>query len=399
MSAVRVPVPVTFVNADLGGAGLSSLRIRGGHIECLDARAAATDVVVDLRGDRVLPGLINAHDHLQLNSFPPLDYGRSYRNSAEWIRDFNERLRAMPAIKAVAARPRAHRLRAGGLKNLLSGVTTVAHHDPLDELVLSGAFPTRVLREFGWSHSLYVDGAESVRIACERTSATQPWIVHAAEGVDAEAGAEFEQLAELGCLRPNTLLVHALGLDGVQRRRLADAGAGVIWCPSSNLRLFGRSAEVGDLVDTGRVALGTDSRLTGAPDLLAEVRVARDCLPLDEPTLERIVTSDAARLLRLPDRGVLSAGACADLLVLPAGMALSAATRADLRLVMLDGVVRYGDADYADALMPAAEFTAVQVDGRGKLLRRQHAAALLDGEVQEPGVSLVRATARAAACA
>ena len=401
MSAVRAPVPVTLVNADLGGRRLASLRIRGARIEGLEATPTGADLVVDLRGDRVLPGLINAHDHLQLNSFPALDYPGYYRNSAEWITDFNVRLRGDPAVKASAATPRAHRLLAGGLKNLLSGVTTVAHHDPLDALLLEAAFPTRVVREFGWSHSLYVDGAERVRHRV-RAHTTRPAVDRACRRGCRRPGAceEFcQQLAALGCLRPNTLLVHALGLDGLQRQRLAAAGAGVIWCPSSNLRLFGRSAEVGDLIAAGRVALGTDSRLTGAPDLLAEVKVARDCLPLDERALERIVTSDAARLLRLPDHGVLQSGAHADLLVLPAGMALSEATRADLRLVILDGVVRYGDADCVGALMPASDFTEVQVDGRGKLLQRQLAAALVSGQVHEPGVSVARTAARAAACA
>lgn len=385
---------VALVNADCGAGSPSSLRVRGGRIEGVDVTPARTERVIDLRGDRLLPGLINAHDHLQLNSFPPLEYPGFYRNATEWIRDFNSRLRAEPAVKAVAAAPRAQRLLAGGIKNLLCGVTTVAHHDPLDPLLRDPGFPARVLQDFGWAHSLHVDGAERVRAACERTPAGQPWIVHAGEGLDEDAHAEFEQLAALGCLRANTVLVHALALDGAQRQRLAAAAAGVIWCPSSNLRLFGRTAAFGDLIASGHVALGTDSRLTGAADLLAELKVAKASLSLDERTLEGLVTRDAARVLRMRDRGVLRAGACADLLVLPAGMSLSAATRADVRLVVVDGVARYGDADYVGAFMPPAAFTAVQVDGRSKFLRCELAAALASSRVQEPGVS-VRTPVRA----
>ncbi len=398
MSAVtEVSVPVTFVNADIGGRR-TSVRVQGQRI--LDAHVAPQrgDRVVDLGGDRLLPGLINAHDHLQLNDFPSLPYASSYRNAGDWIKDFNARLRDHAAVTASAALPRARRLRSGGLKNLLSGVTTVAHHDPLEPLLLAADFPTGVVADFGWAHSLQVDGAAYVRAACEATPEDHPWIIHAAEGVDAQARAEFERLRALGCLRPNTLLVHALALDELQQRELADAGAGVIWCPSSNLRLFGRTTQVRALLARGRIALGTDSRLTAAGDLLQELRVAQACAGLTEAALERIVTSDSARLLRLKDRGRLERGTRADLLILPAGMPVTTARRTDVRLVMLAGDARYGDPEYLHALAAPANFTAVQVDGRAKLLQRSLAALLVSGAMAEPGVS-VPAAARSAACA
>jgi cytosine/adenosine deaminase-related metal-dependent hydrolase len=395
MSAARAAAPVTFVNADLGGQR-SSLRLQGGRITHLHTPPLRGDLVLDLGGDRVLPGLINAHDHLQLNHFPALQYPALYRNATEWIEDFNARLRDNPAVRASAAVPRAQRLLGGGLKNLLSGVTTVAHHDPLDALLQQASFPTRVVREFGWSHSLHVDGEARVRAACAGTPAGQPWVIHAAEGVDAQAHAEFERLAALGCLRPHTLLVHALGLDESQRQRLAASGGGVIWCPTSNLRLFGRTAALGDLIAAGRVALGSDSRLTATGDLLQELSAAKQALLLEEATLERLVTSDSARLLRLKDCGTLAPGAHADLIVLPAAMPLSQARRADLRLVVLGGAVRYGDADYVHALATAADFIAVQVDARAKLLQRQVATSLIAGAVSEPGVRLPDAPGRVA---
>jgi cytosine/adenosine deaminase-related metal-dependent hydrolase len=386
---------VSFVNAELGGRR-SSLRVCGAHIAGVHVPPQRGDLVVDLNGDRLLPGLINAHDHLQLNNFPSLTYPAFYRNAGEWIADFNARLRGNPAVTAAAAVPRTQRFLGGGLKNLLSGVTTVVHHDPLDAALLATGFPTRVPAGFGWAHSLEVDGEEGVRAACERTAPDVPWIIHAAEGIDAQAHAEFDRLEALGCVRPNTLLVHALALDAGQRGRLAARGAGVIWCPSSNLRLFGRTADIRDLVALGRVALGTDSRLTAANDLLGELRVAHECLQLPEASLERLVTMDSARLLRLADCGSLAAGLRADLLVLPAGLPLSAATRADVRLVMLAGAARYGEQPYLEALRASAACTPLLVDGRPKLLQRELAASLVGGLVSEPGVTVPAAAGRAA---
>ena len=61
------------------------------------------DRVLDLSGARLLPGLINAHDHLQLNSIPQLEPAKLYLNVQEWIADVNLRRRADPEFEAQIA--------------------------------------------------------------------------------------------------------------------------------------------------------------------------------------------------------------------------------------------------------------------------------------------------------
>ena len=279
----------------------------------------------------------------------------------------------------------------GGVKNLLSGVTTVAHHDPFYSFLSSPLYPTKVVADYGWSHSLYIDGEEQVRSAYRNTPSEWPWIIHAAEGLDEEAANEFERLDALGCRRdPNTLIITASLLTHKQTlaRFPGRVAAGLIWCPSSNLRLFGRTAEVDYLIARGRVALGSDSRLSGARDLLDELRVAGKVGGLEDSALESLVTANSARLLRLADRGVLQAGARADILILPAGMRLSEATRVDVRLVLTDGVVRYGDRDYAEKIAPASHWVEVRVDGAAKILDRGIAGLLSNASASEDGLEL-----------
>ena len=379
---------VTFVNADISGSHASSLRIAGSRIVAVGDAACLGDWVVDLRGDRLLPGLINAHDHLHLNTLPALEPTGHWRHVREWIAQVNLRRQTDPTFESQIAVSRDERLLIGGVKNLLSGVTTVAHHDALYPFLTDERFPTYVLTTYGWSHSLYIDGEEQVRNAYLRTPPDWPWIIHAAEGVDEEAADEFDRLDALGCVRANTLIVHGIALDRARRRRLEQAAAGLIWCPSSNLRLFGSTADVSELARRGRVALGTDSRLTGSRDLLCELRVARETSALEEATLESLVTRDAAACLRLADRGALRVGARADILVLPGGMALSSAARSDVRLAMLAGRALYADADYARIVAPTTHWAAVRVDGRPKMLDSGLAAALCAASVGEPGLEI-----------
>jgi cytosine/adenosine deaminase-related metal-dependent hydrolase len=389
-------VNITFINAQLSHGHLGSLRIQGSRIAAVGAPAEPEDLVLDLRGDRLLPGLINAHDHLQLNHLPAHESPQYYRHARDWISEIDLRRRSDPQFAAGVSVARDERLLLGGVKNLLSGVTTVAHHDPLYPFLAHSDFPVSVVRDYGWSHSLYIDGEDKVAFSCRSTPSEWPWIVHAAEGLDHEAAHEFERLDALGCLKSNTLLVHGIALDQSQRTRLERAGAGLIWCPSSNLRLFGKTAEVRELIAHRRVALGTDSRLSGARDLLAELRLASKLSGLDDESLEGLVTHISADLLRLPDRGSLRPGLRADLIVLPAGTPLAYATRANIRMVIIDGIARYGDADCAPRASPQGEWVNVQVDGMPKMLDLRIANLLARSHAAETGLQMAHAAGRAA---
>ena len=387
--------PVTFVNATVvaaGGRTWDTLRVRRGLIDDLGGRPRRGDVVVDAEESIISAGLINAHDHLELNSFGRLKWRRFHRNVREWIADFQPRFATDRALAQARSETLSDRLWVGGLKNLLAGVTTVCHHNPLHRQLVR-RFPVRIVRRFGLSHSLQIDG-EGVMSSFERTPSTWPWIIHAAEGIDAEARDELNTLAAMRCVAGNTVLVHGVALDARDTTRVLDAGGSLVWCPSSNEFLFGTTARVGAFAGAHRLALGSDSRLSGEGDLLDELRAAARTRQLSAEALTRTVGLNAAAMLRLPAAGVVSVGQPADLCMLRRAAddpfeTMVQSTRSDVRLTMIGGMPMIGDRSMR-AVFAAMRQSCVDalVDGAPRLLTRWIARRVQAMVIREPGLEV-----------
>jgi cytosine/adenosine deaminase-related metal-dependent hydrolase len=384
--------PLTFVNAQVvtaDGRLAKTLRIRRGMIDGIDVAPDSGDEVVDLEGSFVMPGLINAHEHLELNSQPRLKWRERYANASEWIADFQPRFNSDPALAVTRAETLDDRLWVGGLKNVLAGVTTVCHHNPMHR-ALRRRFPLRVVERFGYSHSLHIDG-ERVAASHHHTPPDWPWMIHAAEGLDAAARAELPALDRLGCVTANTVFIHGVGFTGDAAERVIGAGAGLVWCPSSNQFLFDATADVRAFDDADRLALGSDSRLSGERDLLDELTVAHGTRQLSAEGVARTVATGAARLLRLQEGGRLEAGTAADVIVLRPGEScpfetLVGASRGDVRLTMIDGRAVVAEPSLArvfDATGVAASPAAL--DGAPRLVARWIARHVSNMQLQEPG--------------
>ncbi len=373
-----------------------SVRIEDTRIGAINTSPQRNDRVIDGQGGLLISGLINAHDHLELNTFKRLKYRGCYTHSRQWIEDIEARFETEPDLTEPRRQPLADRLLVSALKNLLSGVTTVCHHNPLHP-PLRRNFPVRIVKNYGFCHSLF--RGEDPVTSYRRTKTGDPWIIHLAEGIEAEAEstAEFEQLDRLGLVQQNTVLVHGVGLTLRQRQTLIERGGGLIWCPGSNLFMFGQTARVQELSQVGKLALGSDSRLSGEFDLLAELRVAYQTSQLLPQDLFRSVTSDAARLLRLREggRGQIIPGGPADLVLLPPPVGadpyvqLLDLTRAQIELVLLAGKPVVG----SPPMQPVFEatktrFGLVTVDGTEKLLSQVLIERVRKSSVGEPGLQV-----------
>lgn len=345
------------------GSALGDVLLAGGRVSWVGEGPRPADAVrVALEGRVVLPGLVNAHDHLDFSTFPAL--GRPpYRNVYEWAADVDAGAgdpRAMDAQRV----PLVDRLWLGGVRNLLAGVTAVAHHGPFHRSLARPDFPVYVLEKYEFAHSPGL--TPDLRRTYRTTDRRIPWMVHLGEGTDARVASEVDALAEHNVLRQNTVAVHAITLRADDPRRLAEARAAVVWCPESNRRLYGATADVPALRAAGvRVGLGSDSPVSGVRDALSNLSAAAAEGVVGAAELLAMATTDAAAVARLPVGGP-EAGGRADLLVADDVGGLLAGRRGSVALVVRGGHALYG---HGTLLGPVrSRVDAVTVDGAPQAL-------------------------------
>ncbi|MEL6527438.1 MAG: hypothetical protein AAFQ07_17180 [Chloroflexota bacterium] len=205
---------------------------------------------VDLEGYTLFPGMVNAHDHLELNHYPRTKFREVYDNAHQWGKDVNARLDSEP-FRTLRRYPLKDRLFIGGLKNLLCGATTVAHHGPKYREMYARDFPVRVLKNYGWAHSLHFDTDEEIVRSYKKTPKNHPFFIHLAEGTDEVAAGEYQQLKTLlpNMLPFETVIIHGNGLwNGDLPSDIDDVQ--IVWCPSTHHYLLGETYLNNTNIDT-----------------------------------------------------------------------------------------------------------------------------------------------------
>jgi cytosine/adenosine deaminase-related metal-dependent hydrolase len=327
----------------------------------------APDPAEDLGDVAVLPGLVNAHTHLELSwmhgRVPPAG------SMTEWIRTMlairaagppggdHERLEAM---RRAAAEMRATgTVLAGDISNTLqtppvwrdAGIPAVVFHELLGFNVSGVAAMVREACER--SARVAIDGDVELGVVAHAPYSTSPALIaeiahrcgpaplsiHLAESADEieflrtgrgpfrtlledlgvfDAGWSapgcdpVEYLRRLGYLQPGMLAIHAVHLTDDELERLRRASAFVVTCPRSNEWVGGGIPRVAHFYAARvPVAIGTDS-LASAPSLnmfdeLAELR--RLAPELTAATLLDSATHVGARALgRGAEYGTLAPG-------------------------------------------------------------------------------------------
>lgn len=297
---------------------------------------------MDVRGFVLCPGLINAHDHLEMNLYPKLG-SPPYENYTQWGRDIYQPKET--PLREIEATDLDYRLLWGGLKNLISGVTTVVHHNRWRRILGHATFPVEVL-PIDWAHSLAFEKKLPKSISNKR-----PFVIHAAEGVDELARQEIRTLQESRLLQANTVIIHGVAMGEFEMMLMKNAGASMVWCPSSNLFMFNKTADIRKMRHHFPIALGTDSTLTGGWCLLEEMRTAKRLGYAEDATLMSMVGAIAANIFRLPEPRIELGGTANFFLIpksnTPIANQLLRMECKDIAAVIVRGEVRLADKSFA----------------------------------------------------
>jgi cytosine/adenosine deaminase-related metal-dependent hydrolase len=211
----------------------------------------------------------------------------------------------------------------------------------------------------------------------DHTPSNLPFVLHAAEGVDAKSAQEIFDLDRMQVLDDRTVLVHGLALNPKSVALLNRRRSALIVCPTSNQFLFHCAPSSTLIKSVNTVVLGSDSPLTCAGDLLSEISFARNHIGLDSSSLYEMVTERSSNVLRLRNgEGRLKPGSIADLIAVRDKKLTPAETLAQLtfdqvELVVLAGRVQLASAALYDRL-PDSQKSGLQslnVDGHVRWLR------------------------------
>lgn len=321
----------------------------------------------------LMPGLVNAHSHLELTALRGLVPPAPFRDWVYRVRDLKAALdhddflasarwgvlEGFAAGITCTADTGSTRAPAKAMAAL--GVRGIAFHevfgpDPAQAQIAAAALADE-WRELsaldserltvGISpHAPYTVSDELARaVAALATANDVPLAVHLAEspeeralvvegaGPFAEAlrergiavgprGASCVAWAEaIGLLELAPLLIHCVQCDREDLHRIALHGATVAHCPWSNRELGHGDADLRSMLEEGiAVGVGTDSVATGgALDLFRAARLAAELAGLAADYTVRLITLEAARAIGVSDAGALEPGAWADLVALDPG--------------------------------------------------------------------------------
>jgi cytosine/adenosine deaminase-related metal-dependent hydrolase len=284
----------------------ANIRIEGGKIDDISPslyNAVSGELKLTFDNAIVFPGIINSHDHLDFNLFPPFG-DRTYSNYTEWGQYIHTHYK--DKIDRILEIPVALREQWGVYKNLINGVTTVVNHG---KKIKKHCDPITVHEHCQCIHSVQFQKKWWLSLN-NPLKKNVPVAIHTGEGVDKKSKEEIDLL-----IRRNLLKRAIIGVHGVaMKEEQAPAFKALVWCPESNYFLLNKSAPVNQLKKYVPILFGTDSTLTGSWNLWEHIRRARSTRLLTDRELFDSLTINPAKTWGL-NCGELAPGKDADLVV------------------------------------------------------------------------------------
>jgi cytosine/adenosine deaminase-related metal-dependent hydrolase len=319
--------------------------------------------VRDLGDGVLLPGLVNAHCHLELSHLAgQIAFGEGFVPWVEGVVESRGRLAegAVRAATAAAIRflEEHGTVAVGEVSNTLVPLELLAASrlSAVVFLELLAWDPAKAEATLAWADERSRAAAPvlrpglEVRLAAHAPHSVSPALlralverggpaaIHLAESPDeaaflASGGGDWPAFLErrglghvaftapglspvryaesLGALHPRLVAAHGVQVDAADREALARHGVSVVLCPRSNRNLGVGTADVPTLATAGvRLALGTDSLASVETlDVLDDaVLLHRQFPQLDPAAIVRMATLGGAEALGLPDLGAIAPG-------------------------------------------------------------------------------------------
>jgi hypothetical protein len=322
----------------------------------------------------ILPGFVDAHNHLRSNVVPRWKPTRLYSNRHEWRQD-PEFLRLVNGpINRVGSTHFCDMNKWGELRALVGGTTsimTTQQESCIHGLVRnldynSGFYGTTALN---LEHTYNVLDLPPVSAPAARAEfvfvATNFFInnpfyeallIHLAEGTDAFSLEEFTFMQSQSLLTPKGVVIHGIPLRPIDFQAMSQHGTSLVWSPRSNLELYGATADIKAALDAGvEIALAPDWAVTGSSNMLNELKIAalwnseRLGGRITDKQLVDMATSIPAHIAGIDDEvGSIKVGLRADIVVINGDhnnpyRSVINATAANVDLVFINGVPLYGD--------------------------------------------------------
>src|SRR5436190_14266837 len=186
----------------------------------------ADDLIVDCSNAIAFAGLINSHDHLELNLFPQLK-NNNYSNYVQWGADIHVAHKTI--IQSVLKIPQSLHIQWGAYKNLLNGITTVVNHGKK----ITADLPVTVFQNCTNLHSVQLEKNWKRQLNFKPFQKT-PFVVHIGEGTDEAAAAEIDTYIKNNYFGKKTIGIHGVAMNTKQAKNFA----ALVWCPVSNYFLL-----------------------------------------------------------------------------------------------------------------------------------------------------------------
>jgi cytosine/adenosine deaminase-related metal-dependent hydrolase len=349
--------------------GPSQIEISGSKITAVRPQSRKQ---IDQRGESVInftdaiafPGLINSHDHLEFNLYPQLG-NKIYSDYVEWGNDIHEKNKEQ--IEIVKQVPYDLRFKWGLYKNLLCGITTVAHHGN-GKVIHFNNLPD-VITSYNYLHSIRLE--KNWKLKLNLIFNRKPFVVHIGEGTNVESYDEINELLKWNIFKKRIIGIHGISLDKKQSSKIT----ALIWCPDSNFYLYGKTADIPLLKLNTVILFGTDSAVSADWNFWSQLKSARELNYLSDDELYKSVTENAANIWGINSKGSLSENFTADIIISKKKFpdvwdSFYSTNPEDIYLILKNGKIVFIDEELAEdgELIDINNFDLISINSKQKFV-------------------------------